>query len=135
MSALLDRLDKVKQTGPDRWIACCPAHNDRSPSLAVRELDDGRILLHDFGGCHVTDVLAALGMEMTDLFPERLSHHLPPTHSRIPASDLLQIIADEALTVGLIAGWFLDGREIDEHDWDRLSLAVRRIGEARSHAS
>jgi len=47
---VLDRLDKVKQTGPDRWIACCPAHDDKSPSLAVRELDDGRILLHDFGG-------------------------------------------------------------------------------------
>ena len=135
MSALLDRLDKVKQTGLGRWIARCPSHDDSSPSLAIRELDDGRILLHDFGGCHVSDVLAALGMEMTDLFPERLGHHLPPTHSCIPASDLLKIIADEALTVGLIAGWILDDREIDEEEWDRLSLAVRRIGEARSHAS
>ncbi len=135
MSALLDRLEGVRETGRGRWIAKCPSHDDSSPSLAVRELDDGRILLHDFGGCHVSDVLAALGMEMTDLFPERLGHHLPPTHSRIPASDLLKIIADETLTVGLIAGWFLDGIEIDEHDWDRLSLAVRRIGGARSHAS
>ena len=135
MSALLDRLEGVRETGSGRWIARCPSHDDNSPSLAVRELDDGRILLHDFGGCHVSDVLAALGMEMTDLFPERLDHHLPPTRSRIPASDLLRIIADEALTVGIIAGRFLDNRDIDEDEWDRLSLAVRRIGEARSHAS
>ena len=135
MSALLDRLEGVRETGPSRWIAKCPSHDDSSPSLAIRELDDGRILLHDFAGCDVSDVLAALGMEMTDLFPERLSHHLPPTRSRIPASDLLRIIADEATTVGLIAGWFLDGREIDEDDWDRLSLAVRRIGEVQSHAA
>ena len=83
----------------------------------------------------MTDVLAALGMEMTDLFPDRLDHHLPPTRSRIPASDLLRIIADEALTVGVIAGRILDDKDIDEDEWSRLSLAVRRIGEARSHAS
>ena len=135
MSTLIDRLEGVRETGPSRWIARCPSHDDRSPSLSIRELDDGRILLHDFGGCHVSDVLSALGMEMTDLFPERLSHHLPPTHSRIPASDLLKIIADEALTVGVIAGLILDDRDIDEDEWSRLSLAVRRIGEARSHAT
>ena len=135
MSALLDRLESVRETGPSRWIAKCPSHDDSSPSLSIRELDDGRTLIHDFGGCHVSDVLAALGMEMTDLFPDRLGHHLPPTRSRIPASDLLRIIADEALTVGVIAGRFLDDREIDKDEWSRLSLAVRRIGEARSHAS
>ena len=83
----------------------------------------------------MSDVLAALGMEMTDLFSERLDHHLPPSRSRIPASDLLKIIADEALTVGVIAGRFLDDRDIGEDEWNRLSLAVQRIGEARSHAA
>ena len=50
MGTLLDRLEAVRETGSSRWIARCPAHDDSSPSLAVRELDDGRILLHDFGG-------------------------------------------------------------------------------------
>ncbi len=135
MSTLLDRLEAVRETGSSRWIARCPAHDDSSPSLAVRELDDGRILLHDFGGCHVTDVLAALGMQMEDLFSERLGHHLPATRPRIPASDRLRIIADEAFTVGVIAGRFLEDRAIDEDEWDRLSLAVRRIGEAQNHAT
>ena len=135
MITLIDRLEGVRQLGPSRWLARCPSHDNRSPSLSIRELDDGRILLHDFGGCDVTDVLSALGMEMADLFPDRPEHYQASIRSRIPATDLLKIIADEATTVGLIAGWFLDGREIDEHDWDRLSLAVRRIGEAQSHAT
>ena len=43
--ALLDRLDKVRPTGAGTWVARCPAHDDRGPSLSVRELDDGRIEL------------------------------------------------------------------------------------------
>ncbi len=39
---LLSRLDGACRTGPGRWIARCPAHDDRHPSLAVRELEDGR---------------------------------------------------------------------------------------------
>ena len=42
---LVSRLDGVKQTGRDRWIARCPAHNDKSPSLAIREVDDRELLL------------------------------------------------------------------------------------------
>jgi DNA primase len=43
--ALLAHLDKVRRTGAGRWIARCPAHDDKSPSLAIRELDDGRTLI------------------------------------------------------------------------------------------
>ena len=37
---LLSTLNKVKQTGPGRWIACCPAHVDKHPSLSVRETEN-----------------------------------------------------------------------------------------------
>jgi DNA primase len=69
---LLSRLAKVKATGVFKWAACCPAHEDKNPSLVIRQLDDGRILLHCFGGCEALDVVEALGLSMTDLFPERL---------------------------------------------------------------
>jgi hypothetical protein len=51
--ALLHKLDGVRRTGTDRWIAKCPAHDDRRASLSIRELNDGRALLHDFAGCGV----------------------------------------------------------------------------------
>ena len=40
---LLSILEGVKRTGPGRWMARCPAHGDKSPSLSIRELDDGRV--------------------------------------------------------------------------------------------
>ena len=66
---LLSRLQRVKRTGPGRWIASSPTREDRHPSLAIRELDDGRILVHDFGGDDVASIMAAVGLDLTDLFP------------------------------------------------------------------
>ena len=53
------------------WIARCPAHEDRSPSLSIGEGRDGRILLHCFGGCTSEAVCESLGLSLTDLFSER----------------------------------------------------------------
>lgn len=133
-AALLDRLERVKQTAPGRWLAHCPAHADRSPSLSIRELDDGRVLLHDFGGCEVGDVLAAVGLAMSDLFPRRLTEHCyPASHSRIPARDLLEIISQEVSVVAIIAADVLANKTVNEADWQRFAKAAARIGRARDH--
>ena len=58
----------ARRVGTGRWTACCPAHEDRSPSLSVRVGRDGRALLHCFGGCSVTAILKAAGLQMCDLF-------------------------------------------------------------------
>ena len=55
-------------------IRCpCPAHGrgrgDQNPSLSVTVKGDGRVLMHCFGGCTIEDVLAALGLEKSDLYP------------------------------------------------------------------
>lgn len=51
-------------------MARCPAHDDRSPSLSVREAAGGKVLLYCFAGCETAAVVAALGMSMGDLFTE-----------------------------------------------------------------
>lgn len=130
---LLPLLDRVKQTAPDRWIACCPAHEDKSPSLSIREIDDGRILLHDFAGCDAEAILTTVGLTFSDLFPQPLGQ-FKPVHSRIPARDLLALLDHEALTVGMIAADMLEKKTIDQEDWDRLATAVRRIGKVRDYA-
>jgi len=133
-TALLDRLYSVRQTAPGRWVARCPAHQDRSPSLSVRELDDGRILLHDFGGCAVDDVLAAVGLTLGDLFPKRSpAHSYPASHSRIPARELLEIISEETSVVAILAVNMLAKKAVTEADWRRLAKAAARIGVARDH--
>ncbi len=45
-----------------KGMACCPAHDDRTPSLGV-SLGRGAILLHCFAGCDQESVLAALARE------------------------------------------------------------------------
>jgi DNA primase len=72
IDVLLSRLSKVKQTGQDKWLACCPSHGDKSPSLTIRLIDDGRILVHCFAGCGACDVVESVGLTMSELFPERL---------------------------------------------------------------
>lgn len=68
VDAFLEELEKVRRNGRG-WTARCPAHEDKSPSLSVREGDDGRILVRCFAGCTVDKVCAALGLRLSDLFP------------------------------------------------------------------
>lgn len=126
-STLLARLDRVLPAGPGRWIARCPAHEDRSPSLAIRELDDGRVLLHDFGGCATHDVLAAVGLTFADVMPERLGHNLPRERRPFDAYSILQAIAYEALVVSLAAGRIIHDGQLDDDTYDRLLVAVARL--------
>src|SRR5215467_14030309 len=66
LNEFLGRLKGVRRNG-DGWMALCPAHDDRNPSLAV-SWKDGRILLHCHAGCSPESVVAALRLRMADLF-------------------------------------------------------------------
>src|SRR5262245_60036650 len=44
----------------DSWVAPCPAHDDRTPSLSIRDSDHGKVLVHCHAGCDQRDVIAAL---------------------------------------------------------------------------
>ena len=128
---VLSLLDKVKRTGQGRWTACCPAHNDRTPSLVLAELDDGRVLLHCFAGCNVYDIVSSVGLELTDLFP---SKSIPegggkPERRPFPAADILRCIAFEVLIVLMVAKSLQIG-PIPDVDHARLILAVTRIHQA-----
>ena len=85
---ILSGLDKVRNRGPDSWMACCPAHPDKNPSLSIKETEDGDVLLHCFSGCGVDDVLAALGLEMRDLFG-KTDTMVEPTRHAFTAEDVL----------------------------------------------
>src|SRR6516225_1234888 len=42
------------------WMARCPAHDDREPSLSIRDVEDGKVLVHCHAGCDQAQVIAAL---------------------------------------------------------------------------
>ncbi len=53
------------------WVARCPAHDDRKPSLSVSQGRDGRVLMKCHGGCPPEAVCAKLGLTMADLMPPK----------------------------------------------------------------
>jgi putative DNA primase/helicase len=62
----LAKLRGVRREG-SAWKALCPAHADKNPSLSIRQTD-GKTLIHCYAGCSSESVLAALGIEVRDLF-------------------------------------------------------------------
>jgi hypothetical protein len=126
---LLGRLNKVKSTGRNSYLACCPAHDDRSPSLSIKEEADGHILLHCFAGCSAVDVVGAIGVDIGDLFPEQI-HYKAPVKKKFYATDILEAIKYESQIVLLAAFELKKNKSLDETDLQRLQLAYERIREA-----
>ncbi len=131
---LLERLERVKVTGPGRWSASCPGplhhRGDRNPSLSVSIGDDGCALLRCFCGCETSAIVQALGMEMSDLFPPRPAAHAGPipAHKRpkISDRDLLAVIRREVSIVAQAGEELLTG-PLAAPDMERLRTAVRRL--------
>jgi len=42
------------------WMARCPTHDDREPSLSIRDADDGKVLVRCHAGCDQERVIATL---------------------------------------------------------------------------
>lgn len=55
------------------WMARCPAHDDRSPSLSISEGNDGQLLLRCFAGCDFLDVLSSIRQRLGGTTTARLA--------------------------------------------------------------
>jgi CHC2 zinc finger len=132
---LINRLHKAKKTGPGKWNARCPAHEDKSPSLSIAE-KDGVILLHCFAGCEVADICGAIGVEVKDLFPPKDDNWKPDekpvrfSGGRFTAVDALRCLRDEGFVIGLLASDMGEGKMLSATEQDRLGVAIGRIATA-----
>ena len=126
---LLSRLDGVRRTGAGRWLAKCPGHEDKSPSLSVRELDDGRILLHDFAGCDVEHVLGTIGLTFNSLFPERSIEHGKPERRPFLPSDVFEVVRGEVGVIAIVAADLHKSRAVSEADYQRVFVAAQRLND------
>ncbi len=129
---LLLHLSGIKKTGRDRWMAHCPAHDDSSPSLSIRELDDGRVLLKCFAGCEAKEVAAAIGLGMSDLYPKRdraPGGGTPAVRRPFAAGQLIELAAHEAGIAAIVVCDLLAGKP--EPDVDRLLMAAHRLASVK----
>ena len=71
IDALRDHGSTVKETGQDKATAQCPAHDDSRASLSVGpRRDDKGTVVYCHAGCQTDDIVAALGLPMSDLFDD-----------------------------------------------------------------
>ena len=117
----LTRLDKVKPNGAAKWLACCPAHDDKNPSLSIREADNGTVLLKCWAGCSAAEITGAVGLELRDLFVG------DKPRSSQPSRAALQF---EAMVISVAVGQMRLGKPLSAEDQERLELAKRRLGVA-----
>ena len=134
--ALLDRLDGVKPTGPGRFMARCPAHADKSPSLGVKDCGDGFTVVNCLAGCETEDVLSAVGLSFSDLYPERIGpdHSYKPVQQRFDARQVLRVLRSEANLVAIAAENIAEGITLSDDDRDRVFNAACRIRAAADGA-
>lgn len=134
---LLYRLEKVRKAGAG-YTARCPAHRDRTASLSVRIGADGKILMKCHAGCSIHDVVGALGLTISDLFPRRLADTTPEARKELHALAIqsqvcaaASVLDHESGVVLIAAGDLEVGRVLTDADHLRLVLAGERIRAAR----
>lgn len=133
VSEVISRLAKVRPMGRGKWIACCPAHADKTPSLTIRECDDGRILMHDFGGCDIGAICDAIGVSVSDLFAQPLYHRAKAIPHPFTAQDALRALRREAGVVALYSADVASGYALKDDDRERLAAAADRIASAAEY--
>ena len=143
LELVLSRLDGATSNSRGQWSARCPAHADRSPSLTIAEGDTRAVLLHCFAGCTVQAIVAALGLEMDDLFPpdlenlkrrelQALQKGLRVNHQS-HVSPLVKTIEKDLLLTLILLYDLAAGKTPSTDDQDAIARAITRI-EGHLHA-
>lgn len=136
---LLALLSNVRETGAASWRADCPnGHSHARGSLSIAETTDGTVLLHCFVGCGAAEIVHAVGLELRDLFPEKISNPTPEgrraareAFRRSAWTAALGVLAREAIVVRIAGNDLLTGRPPNPADDARLTLALQCIEQAR----
>lgn len=104
---VLSKLDKLRSKGSNKWIACCPVHDDNNPSMSVSVVDgnDGeRLLFYCFAcGAKGDSVIKSLGLGVGALF-EKSRDFTPDPYYQLRKTqdfdDTFILICDSALARG-----------------------------------
>jgi hypothetical protein len=140
-----------KRTGNGRGLFRCEAHEDKTASGTATEKEDGRILIHCHAGCSAADIVGAVGLTLSDLFPPRPIgvDFKPPERRPVHAEDALKAVAHEVLVAAIIVNdivrlhkdaGFTDEDlatilSVDEPTAKRLMLCAERMARASDLAT
>ena len=139
LQMLLNRLEHVRPAG-NSYRARCPVHQGKSrDSLKITPCDDGRILIFCFSQeCPPLEILSVCGLKLTDIMPERLTHHATPAErkkwrQRATMRDWEKARSDiqhEARVIWVAGKQIIDGKPLNDIDDQRLDEALEQIVQA-----
>jgi hypothetical protein len=121
LEIILGQLSKVKKLHKG-YKACCPVHQDKSPSMTITETNDGKILIHCFScGANGKDVVEALGLAPGVLFSGDFTPD--PAYRKEKYKDVL---LEDHFMIKLYEDSKRNGTFIGHKDYMRYKLAKAR---------
>ena len=122
---LISRLDGVINRGNGMWISRCPAHDDNSPSLSIRETED-KVLLHCFAGCQAEDVLTAVDLTWNDIYTDsdKAAYRAACAQKSRIEYDPMDV---ERWVIKIGADMLRAGKELSVEDTSRIEVARLRL--------
>jgi len=122
LSSIASALDKVRWHGDYKFTACCPAHDDRNPSLSVSD-SNGKILVKCWAGCTQEEVIGSLrGM---GLWHTASRHQL----ERRKRAELRKDIRHHQQILGLGVAQAKAGQELSEVDQTQMDESITFLKE------
>lgn len=118
LEVVLDRLRNPKKTR-NGFSACCPAHNDSSPSLHIAEGADRRVLLKCFAGCDYREIMLAIGLDEAAGFVREKSKRYGPSRAAL---------LTEVAIVRYYEAMVMSCANVTAEDTTRYELALNRLG-------
>ncbi len=126
---LLPSLEKLRRTGDGKWLACCPAHNDKHPSLAIKQTDDGKILIHCFAGCDVEAIVSSLSLTLADLMPDNPAYTKRSKPPKFNKYELFDRLAFEAIILSIAIRQLINKTPLSDEDQKRVLKAEQTIND------
>ena len=128
LELFLSKLDKLKFIGRDSWVACCPHHGDKRPSLAIKhDAVTGKVLVKCWAGCMPDEIMEAVGMKVSDLFPDN-PNYKKPSRAYFGAETIVKSLYHDLFTLRRYADRMNEGLQKQE-----LSEVIQRLDEALSY--
>lgn len=102
---ILSRLDGLREIRPDTWRARCPAHESKGLTLSLKDVGES-LLVHCHAGCSAAEVLAAVGLELADLYdgPLNVGPVARKDRIRINYGDLVRAIRFDIILLMIVHG-------------------------------
>lgn len=113
-----------------KFQACCPAHDDRSPSLSVGELPTGVVLIHCHAGCSTDSVMEAMNLRLGDLYPDGPKGEWGPlwwASNRKEREAKETTAREDAVILEICHAMRKRGEKLSTADKEREALAFRRL--------